>query len=76
MGLIGNRTRRDDPAKWSPQMENISAVWTKPESGVPETRMDPAYPAEERSAPAYQPVTPRSGNARPVASRTRRCMTR
>ncbi len=58
-----DRTRRDDAAEWSQQMEHIGAVWTKQDSQVPETRMDSAYPADERSGHTSQPGASRAGNA-------------
>jgi hypothetical protein len=57
------RTRRDDAAEWSRQMEHIGAVWTKQDSQVPETRMDSAYPADERSGHTSQPEASQADNA-------------
>jgi hypothetical protein len=54
--------RRDDAVEWSQQMEHISAVWAKQDSQVPETRMDTAYPADERSGHTSQPGSSRAAN--------------
>ena len=70
------RTRRDDAAAWSQQMEHISAVWAKQDSQVPETRIDSAYPADERAGtPASRGHRGRA-TPRPAASRTRCSTTR